>query len=158
MEQYCINFKPTGAFAEYVVTDINTIYKLPDDADLKEYSIVEPTNCCLRAMDLAPIRHGATVCVAGVGGIGSIMLNQILLSGAARITVIEPVEQKRQMALEMGADAVLVNTAIAASGSPSAMAEAFALACRAGRMAYLSGLPAVSSQATATSPLTSFLH
>ena len=61
-------------------------------------------------------------------------------------------------ALEMGADAVLVNTAIAASGSPSAMAEAFALACRAGRMAYLSGLPAVSSQATATSPLTSFLH
>ncbi|GEM_PF-5217343 len=38
------------------------------------------------------------------------------------------------------------------------MAEAFALACRAGRMAYLSGLPAVSSQATATSPLTSFLH
>ena len=61
-------------------------------------------------------------------------------------------------ALEMGADAVLVNTVIAASGSPSAMAEAFALACRAGRMAYLSGLPAVSSQATATSPLTSFLH
>ena len=61
-------------------------------------------------------------------------------------------------AVEMGADAVLVNTAIAASGSPSAMAEAFALACRAGRMAYLSGLPAVSSQATATSPLTSFLH
>ena len=58
----------------------------------------------------------------------------------------------------LGADAVLVNTAIAASGSPSAMAEAFALACRAGRMAYLSGLPAVSSQATATSPLTSFLH
>ena len=107
MEQYCINFKPTGAFAEYVVTDINTIYKLPDDADLKEYSIVEPTNCCLRAMDLAPIRHGATVCVAGVGGIGSIMLNQILLSGAARITVIEPVEQKRQMALEMGAEYVI---------------------------------------------------
>lgn len=107
MEQYCINFKPTGAFAEYVVTDINTIYKLPDDADLKEYSIVEPTNCCLRAMDLAPIRHGATVCVAGVGGIGSIMLNQILLSGAARITVIEPVEQKRKMALEMGAEYVI---------------------------------------------------
>ena len=53
---------------------------------------------------------------------------------------------------------VLGYTAIAASGSPSAMAEAFALACRAGRMAYLSGLPAVSSQATATSPLTSFLH
>jgi (R,R)-butanediol dehydrogenase/meso-butanediol dehydrogenase/diacetyl reductase len=107
MAQYCINSKPTGAFAEYVVTDVKTIYKLPDDADLKSYAIVEPTNCCLRAMDLAPIRHGATVCVAGVGGIGSIMLNQVLLSGAARITVIEPVAEKRQMALDMGAEYVI---------------------------------------------------
>lgn len=61
-------------------------------------------------------------------------------------------------ALEMGADAVLVNTAIAAAGDPASMAEAFALACRAGRMAHLAGLPAVSARAAATSPLTSFLH
>lgn len=61
-------------------------------------------------------------------------------------------------ALEMGADAVLVNTAIAAAGDPASMAEAFALACRAGRMAHLAGLPAVSVRAAATSPLTSFLH
>lgn len=103
MTQYCINSKPTGAFAEYVVTDVKTIYKLPDNVELRDYAIVEPTNCCLRAMDLAPIRHGATVCVAGVGGIGSIMLNQILLSGAARITVIDPVPEKRELALSMGA-------------------------------------------------------
>ena len=103
MEQYCTNAKPTGAFAEYVVTDVKTVYKLPDNADLMKYAITEPTTCCLRAMDLAPIRHGATVAIAGVGGIGSIMLNQILLSGAAKITVIEPVADKREMALEMGA-------------------------------------------------------
>lgn len=107
MPQYCEHFHPTGAFAEYVVTDIKTIYKLPDNADLKKYAIVEPTNCCLRAMDLAPIYHGARVCIAGVGGIGSIMLNQILLSGASSITVIEPVESKRQLALDMGAKYVL---------------------------------------------------
>lgn len=107
MTQYCINAKPTGAFAEYVVTDVKTIYKIPDNADLKKYAIVEPTNCCLRAMDLAPIRHGATVCIAGVGGIGSIMLNQILLSGASRITVIDPVPEKRELALSMGAQYVI---------------------------------------------------
>lgn len=105
--QYCINAKPTGCFAEYVVTDVKTIYKLPDDADLKKYAIVEPINCCLRAIDLAPIRHGANVAIAGVGGIGSIMLNLIILSGAANITVIEPVEGKRKMALEMGAKYVI---------------------------------------------------
>lgn len=60
-------------------------------------------------------------------------------------------------AMEMGADAVLVNTAIAVAGNPAAMARAFDLAVKAGRMAYLSGLGAVNSIASSTSPLTSFL-
>lgn len=60
-------------------------------------------------------------------------------------------------AMEMGADAVLVNTAIAVAGNPVEMAVAFKLAVEAGRKAYLSGLGTVSSSATATSPLTSFL-
>ncbi len=105
--QYCINQVATGCFAEYVVTDCKTIYKLPDDADLKKYALTEPVNCCIRAMDLAPIRHGANVAIAGVGGIGSIMLNLIILSGAANITAIDPVPEKRQMALEMGAKYVI---------------------------------------------------
>ncbi|MBD5244368.1 MAG: thiazole synthase [Barnesiella sp.] len=61
-------------------------------------------------------------------------------------------------AMEMGADAVLVNTAIAVAGNPVEMAEAFRLAVEAGRKAYLAGLGAVSSHAVATSPLTSFLN
>lgn len=60
-------------------------------------------------------------------------------------------------AMEMGADAVLVNTAIAVAGDPVGMADAFRLATIAGRKAYLAGLGAVSSSAEATSPLTSFL-
>jgi thiazole synthase len=62
-------------------------------------------------------------------------------------------------AMEMGADAVLVNTAIAAAGNPVAMGRAFKIAVEAGRMAYEAGLPAVSKsgEASATSPLTAFL-
>lgn len=60
-------------------------------------------------------------------------------------------------AMEMGADAVLVNTAIAVAGNPVAMADAFRQAVIAGRMAYNAGLGIVSSCAVATSPLTSFL-
>ena len=44
-------------------------------------------------------------------------------------------------AMEMGADAVLVNTAVATAQNPAMIARAFALAVEAGRMAYLSGLP-----------------
>lgn len=61
-------------------------------------------------------------------------------------------------AMEMGADAVLVNTAIAIAGDPVLMAKAFAKAVEAGREAFLSGLGAISSEAQATSPLTSFLN
>lgn len=60
--------------------------------------------------------------------------------------------------MEMGAEAVLVNTAIATAGNPETMAEAFAMAVKAGRMAYLSKTGAVSEFADASSPLTGFLH
>ncbi len=60
-------------------------------------------------------------------------------------------------AMEMGADAVLVNTAIAIANDPVAMANAFAKAVEAGREAYCAGLGTVSNVAAASSPLTSFL-
>lgn len=61
-------------------------------------------------------------------------------------------------AMEMGADAVLVNTAIATAGDPTAMAEAFKLGTISGRMAYRAGKAAQSREARASSPLTGFLH
>ena len=61
-------------------------------------------------------------------------------------------------AMELGADAVLVNTAIAVAGDPLAMAKAFRLAVEAGRGAFTAGLPLVGDHASATSPLTGFLN
>ena len=61
-------------------------------------------------------------------------------------------------AMELGADAVLVNPAIAVAGDPVMMAEAFRDAVIAGRKAFNAGLGAVSKSAQATSPLTAFLN
>lgn len=60
-------------------------------------------------------------------------------------------------AMEMGADAVLVNTAIAVASDPNRMAVAFKLAVEAGRAAYEVGLAPAHDDASATSPLTAFL-
>ncbi|WP_102797370.1 thiazole synthase [Bowmanella denitrificans] len=60
-------------------------------------------------------------------------------------------------AMELGVDAVLVNTAIAVSPDPIAMGRAFKQAVTAGRMAYQAGLGAVQRSAMASSPLTDFL-
>ena len=59
--------------------------------------------------------------------------------------------------MELGADAVLVNTAIAVARDPVAMARAFALATEAGRLAHLAGRGGVRTEAEASSPLTGFL-
>ncbi len=61
-------------------------------------------------------------------------------------------------ALEMGADAVLVNTALATAADPVAMAVAFRMAVEAGRIAFEAGKGAQSDVATASSPLTAFLE
>jgi len=60
-------------------------------------------------------------------------------------------------ALEMGADAVLVNTAIAIASDPARMANAFRMAVEAGREAYVTGLGETLGVASATSPLAAFL-
>ncbi len=61
-------------------------------------------------------------------------------------------------AMEMGADSVLVNTAVAVVRDPVAMAVAFAKGIEAGRMAYLSGIASEKKTAAASSPLTGFLY
>ena len=61
-------------------------------------------------------------------------------------------------AMEMGAAAVLANTAVATAGYPAALARAFNLAIEAGRLGYLSRLPTKKNIASASSPLTEFLY
>ncbi len=61
-------------------------------------------------------------------------------------------------ALEMGAAAVLVNTALATADDPVRMAQAFGMAISAGRLGYLAGPGATQNLARASSPLTGFLH
>ena len=61
-------------------------------------------------------------------------------------------------AMEMGAAAILLNTAIATAADPVVMAEAFKYAVRAGRMAYCAGMPLTSAAGRPSSPLTGFLN
>lgn len=158
--QYCQNSNSTGAFAEYVVTDVSAVYKIPDDANLKSYSLVEPANCTIRAMDLAQIKHGNTVAVSGIGGIGSILLNMVLLAGSAKVTAIDPVESKRQMALDMGAQYAIdpftedmekrameitdgdgFDYVFEVSGSPKAAEPALKIMGRCGTVVYFAVFP-----------------
>jgi len=85
---------------------------------------------------------------------------EIIISQATVPVVVDAglgVPSHAAAALEIGADAVLVNTAIAIAGDPVAMAGAFKQGVEAGRIAYECGAAEASDSASATSPLTGFL-
>ncbi len=87
----------------------------------------------------------------------SILIDEIPLPIVVDAGIGKPSEACE--AMEMGAAACLVNTAIASAADPIAMARAFGNAVRAGREAYMAGLGAVSTgEAVASSPLTGFLN
>jgi thiazole synthase len=108
---------------------------------------------CAAVMPLgAPIGSGR--------GLATIDMLRILLA-QSRIPVIVDAglraPSEAAQAMELGCAAVLVNSAIAASGEPVDMAVAFAEAVHAGRRAFRAGLMDRSASASPTSPLTAFL-
>lgn len=93
-----------GGFAEYCSVNQRQVYKLGDNTSFEQGAMTEPVACCLHGVDMCNIKPGSSVVVIGGGMIGLLMLQLAKLAGAARIALLEPVESKRQVAKELGAD------------------------------------------------------
>ena len=151
---------PGGTYAEYNVIGVSGAHKIPDDADIMPYAIAEPLGCILRCMDLSPIKNGQSVMVSGVGAIGSILLDMVIKSGAVKVTVSDPVPEKRALALAMGAQYVIdpinedlvargreitggygFNHIFEASGVPVTVQPCLDLVSRAGTVTYFAVFP-----------------
>lgn len=99
--------RPMNAMAEYRSYPVKQLFKVPDDIPFEHACLVEPITTASRGLSLADPAMGSTVCLSGAGSIGLIMLNLLKYRGLARITVIDPVKEKRELALEMGAQFVI---------------------------------------------------
>lgn len=93
-----------GGFAEFSVCPENQLFKVNDDVDFDVASMTEPLACVIHGIDLAQIKPGQTVAVVGGGAIGLLMVQMAKLSGASSVILSEPVEARRAMGLEVGAD------------------------------------------------------
>ena len=94
-------------------------------------------------------------------GLKTLDLIQIIIQQATVPVVVDAglgAPSHAAAAMEIGADAVLVNTAIATAGDPVKMATAFKIATQAGRLGFEAQLPTQQQSAEASSPLTGFLH
>ncbi len=108
----CANLKALGVdhdggMAEYCFVPSQQIHLLPDGMLMEAAAFVEPVSCAIHGIDRANIRAGDTVVIIGGGTIGLIMLQLAKNAGASRTIVVEPLQHKRRIAVELGADAVV---------------------------------------------------
>jgi (R,R)-butanediol dehydrogenase/meso-butanediol dehydrogenase/diacetyl reductase/L-iditol 2-dehydrogenase len=94
-------------YAQYVIWDEGQVWKIPDDMPLRKACLLEPVSIAVRATDRAALRTGERACIQGGGPIGQLILQILKMNGATDLTVIEPREDRRALALKFGADHVI---------------------------------------------------
>lgn len=93
-----------GGFAEYCAVDERQVYLLGEHTTFEQGAMAEPVACCLHGIDMCEIQPGHQVVVIGGGMIGLLMLQLAKLAGAAKVALLEPVENKREVGRKLGAD------------------------------------------------------
>jgi 2-desacetyl-2-hydroxyethyl bacteriochlorophyllide A dehydrogenase len=93
--------------AEYNIIHQRQVWKIPDNISLEEATLTENVGAAMPAIELAPFKTGDTFMLIGAGTNGLLILQLAKLQGATKITVVEPVAAKRQLALKFGADHVI---------------------------------------------------
>jgi L-iditol 2-dehydrogenase len=108
MQHFCENITPnSGAMAEYAVYKENTVFPLPEETPLEIGALVEPVSVAVHALDIAQMKVGDSVIIAGAGTIGLLVLQLAIRSGASKVLVSEPFAEKRKLAKQLGADVVV---------------------------------------------------
>ncbi|MHA2074451.1 MAG: alcohol dehydrogenase catalytic domain-containing protein, partial [Candidatus Hodarchaeales archaeon] len=96
-----------GAFAEYVVCPISSVFKIPRNISLREAVFMEPIACCLHGLNRLNFTPKNTVLIIGAGPIGLLMTTLIKMEYKSRIIVSEPNKFRRMQAISQGADIVI---------------------------------------------------
>ncbi|MGC3953738.1 MAG: alcohol dehydrogenase catalytic domain-containing protein [Propionicimonas sp.] len=98
--------------SEYVSTPQQNVHHVSAALDLQDAAFAEPLSCALRGVDLLAAQPGANIALYGLGGVGSLMLQLLLQSGAASVTVVEREPRKRELALALGANRAVTDSEI----------------------------------------------
>ncbi|MBX0296395.1 zinc-dependent alcohol dehydrogenase family protein [Haloarcula nitratireducens] len=132
-----------GAFAEYLRAPAQCLQDI-GDLSYSAAAFAEPLACCIHGVDRADIESGDTIVIVGAGPIGLLLLQAFRASGAGTIIVSEIVDERREIATQLGADYVVdptaesladqvdelvdrVDVAVEAVGLPATIEEAHSL-------------------------------
>ena len=102
------NFDPCGLADYFRVPEANVtrgaVVRLPPEISFEEGSMIEPTACCVRALDKAGVNPGDNVLVVGLGPTGLTQIQLLRKMGAAKIIGVDILPHRLEMARKLGAD------------------------------------------------------
>ena len=155
-----IGLSRDGALAPLVAVPAYGCHVLPADVDDEQGAVVEPLAVAVHACRRARLCEGEHVAVIGAGPIGLLVLQVARARGAGSVTMVEPREERRRLAHELGADAVIdpatgdpartiadftdgarADVVFECVGSPAAFASAFRAAGKGGRVVLVGLVP-----------------
>jgi (R,R)-butanediol dehydrogenase/meso-butanediol dehydrogenase/diacetyl reductase/L-iditol 2-dehydrogenase len=113
-QQFCEHADESNnpGMSETIVWHESQVYKMPDHVSLKEACLLEPISVIVRLMDKIKVRFGQRVLICGGGPIGLLAAQAVHMSGASNLTLVEPIAERRALALKYGADFVIDPTAV----------------------------------------------
>ena len=157
------NFDPCGLADYFRVPEANVtrgaVVRLPPEISFEEGSMIEPTACCVRALDKAGVNPGDNVLVVGLGPTGLTQIQLLRKMGAAKIIGVDILPHRLEMARKLGADESIdassrdvpeqvtkstrvgVDLAIVSTGNQKAIQPALASVRKGGKL-LLFGAPA----------------
>jgi len=103
----CVNMVTDGVMREYLVLHHQQICRIPESVDLKTACLLSTVATCVCCIERADIRIGNSVILFGAGGFGLLLLQLAQRKGATKIAMVEPVESKRILSLQLGAHHVI---------------------------------------------------
>ena len=160
------NFDPCGLAEYFRVPETNVtrgaVIRLPSEASFEEGSMIEPTACCLRALNKAEVKEGDSVLVVGLGPTGLTQIQLLRKMNASTIIGADLLPHRLEMAHKLGANETIdsssrgipehvtklaragVDLAIVSTGNPKAIQPALASVRKGGKL-LLFGAPAQGS-------------
>jgi 2-desacetyl-2-hydroxyethyl bacteriochlorophyllide A dehydrogenase len=107
-----------GAFAEYKVAPAAQLHRIPDSLSLREAAIAEPLAVSLHGITQSGVEPGQRVLITGAGPVGMFTLAALCAQGVDAVTVSEPSEVRRDLALRVGAVAALAPESLESPAMP----------------------------------------
>lgn len=108
LQNYSLGTTEDGAMREFLNVKAERVHVLPDNVTFEEGATVEPLSVAVYAVEQSGFQLGQNAAIIGAGPIGLMIIQVLRSAGANKIYVIEPVESKQKIALEVGADKVFL--------------------------------------------------